>query len=88
MSTKIKVNWGDDEETIKSQNPQLTPLQLRNLFYVSPRKCDVSGREREEGEVEDDEYNDVPTKLPPPARAVVLSYAITHPKPFLPHLRY
>ena len=87
MSTKIKVKWGDDEETIKDQHPSLTPLQLRNLFHVLPRKCDVCGREREEGEVEDDEYSDVQTKtvFTP---LVVLSCAITIPKPTAPYFRF
>jgi hypothetical protein len=57
----IKINWRDDEEMVQSFNAlTLTPLtstQMWNLFHVSPRKCDIAGREREEGEVNDDEYN-------------------------------
>lgn len=58
MAKQIKVNWGDDEDTIQELNPTLTPKQMWNLFHSTPRKCDVVGREREEGEVDDDEYND------------------------------
>jgi hypothetical protein len=61
----IIINWGDDKEMIQSFNAltltPLTPLtstQMWNLFHVSHRKCDIAGREREEGEVDDDEYND------------------------------
>jgi hypothetical protein len=52
-----KINWGDDEETFQAKNTTLTAIQLWNLFHVTPRKCDIVGREREEGEVDDDEYN-------------------------------
>ena len=59
--SQIKIKWGDDEDMVKSfKTLTLTPLtsiQLWNLFHVSPRKCDIVGREREEGEVDDDEYN-------------------------------
>lgn len=52
-----KINWCD-EETFQAKNTTLTSIQLWNLFHVSHRKCDIVGREREEGEVDDDEYND------------------------------
>ena len=60
--SQIKLKWGDDEEMVQSFNAltltPLTSLQLWNQFHMTPRKCDIVGREREEGEVDDDEYND------------------------------
>jgi hypothetical protein len=86
MSTKIKVNWGDDEDTIQELNPTLTPKQMWNLFHATPRKCDVEGREREEGEVDDDEYNDCITN--PTTTLYKITYEIKYiPKPLLAHLR-
>ncbi len=87
MSKQIKVNWGDDEETVMEKNPSLTPLQLRNLFHVSPRKCDVGGREREEGEVDDDEYSDVQPNTVF-THLVRLTYTITNPKPTAAYFRF
>jgi hypothetical protein len=88
MAKQIKVNWGDDEDTIQELNPTLTPKQMWNLFHATPRKCDVVGREREEGEVDDDEYNDCIKPTTPTNTLYKITYEIKYiPPPLLAPLR-